>query len=131
MCSPGERETNFTGKLMPSLTTCHNTSSGTSAPANGRTTRKHTSVKGSRRNSSSSSSERLAISTGMYKPPSGASPRNTAPRSDVNGASRDVLRYLMRNSSCFVHLSALGVPDLLSYLLQKGIYIWRIFLQSA
>src|SRR5260370_37491032 len=95
MCSPGERDTSLTGKLIASLTTCHNTSSGTSAPAKGRTTRKHTSVNGSRRNSSSSSGDRRAISTGIYSPPSGASPRNIAPRSDVSGACRDVLRYLI------------------------------------
>ena len=59
---------------MASLTTCHNTSSGTSGPAKGRTTRKQTSVNGSRRNSSSSSGDRRAISTGMYKPPSGREP---------------------------------------------------------
>src|SRR5580698_410656 len=94
MCSPGESETIFTGKLIASLTTCHSTSSGTSGAANGFTTRKQTSVNGSARNSSNSSGERRAISTGIYNPPSGASPRNTAPRSDVNGASRDVLRYL-------------------------------------
>src|SRR5260370_20834966 len=94
MCRPGESETSFTGKVIASLTTCHSTSSGTSGVANGRTTRKQTSVNGSRRNSSSSSEECRAISTGMYKPPSGASPRSTAPRSEVSGALRDVLRYL-------------------------------------
>src|SRR6266849_6002953 len=94
MCSPGESETSFTGKLMASLTICQRTSSGTSGVANGRTTRKHTSVNGSRRNSSSSSGECRAISTGRYKPPSGASPRSTAPRREVSGAFRDVLRYL-------------------------------------
>src|SRR6267378_5164038 len=35
----------------------------------------------------------------MYSPPSGASPRRTAPRSDVSGASRDVLRYLKGSRS--------------------------------
>src|SRR6266403_3181491 len=35
----------------------------------------------------------------MYNPPSGASPRSTAPRSDVSGASREVLRYLKRSRS--------------------------------
>src|SRR6267142_6653114 len=35
----------------------------------------------------------------MYSPPSGASPRRTAPRSDVSGASRDVLRYLKASRS--------------------------------
>src|SRR6267143_1161511 len=94
MCSPGESETRFTGKLIASLTTCHNTSSGTSGVANGRATRKQTSVNGSRRNSSSSSGECRAISTGMYSPPSGASPRSTAPRSEVSAALREVLRYL-------------------------------------
>ena len=94
MCSPGESDTMFTGKLIASLTTCQSTSSGTSGVANGRTTRKHTSVNGSPRNSSNSSGECRAISAGMYKPPSGASPRNTAPRSEVSGAFRDVLRYL-------------------------------------
>ena len=54
-----------------------------------------------RRNSSSSSGERRAISTGMYSPPSGARPRNTAPRSDVSGACLDVLRYLTRNSPSY------------------------------
>src|SRR5260370_20532292 len=94
MCNPGERETRFTGKLIASLTTCHNTSSGTSGVANGRATRKQTSVNGRPRNSSNSSGECRAISTGMYSPPSGASPRRTAPRSDVSEARRDVLRYL-------------------------------------
>src|SRR5213594_4338037 len=94
MCSPGESETSFTGKLMASLTTCQSVSSGTSGVAKGRTTRKQTSVNGSRRNSSSSSAECRAISAGMYKPPSGASPRSTAPRREVSGALRDVLRYL-------------------------------------
>src|SRR5882762_11726592 len=94
MCSPGESETSFTGKLIASLTICHSTSSGTSGVANGRATRKHTSVNGSRRNSSSSAGECRAISTGRYSPPSGASPRSTAPRSEVSGAFRDVLRYL-------------------------------------
>src|SRR5258706_1319993 len=94
MCSPGESETSFTGKLIASLTICQSTSSGTSGVANGRTTRKHTSVKGSPRNSSNSSGECRAISAGMYNPPSGASPRSTAPRSEVSGALRDVLRYL-------------------------------------
>src|SRR5260370_22666336 len=94
MCRPGESETSFTGKLIASLTTCQSTSSGTSGVANGRTTRKHTSVNGSPRNSSSSPGECRAISTGMYRPPSGASPRSTAPRSEVSGALRDVLRYL-------------------------------------
>src|SRR6266404_4861305 len=94
MCSPGDSETIFTGKLIASLTICHNNSSGTSGVANGFTTRKQTSVNGSARNSSSSSGERRAISAGIYNPPSGASPRNTAPRSEVSGALRDVLRYL-------------------------------------
>src|SRR5258708_33131556 len=94
MCRPGESETSFTGKLIASLTTCHSTSSGTSGVANGRTTRKQTSVNGSPRNSSNSSGECRAISTGMYSPPSGASPRSTAPRSEVSGAFRDVLRYV-------------------------------------
>jgi hypothetical protein len=35
----------------------------------------------------------------MYSPPSGASPRRTAPRSDVSGASREVLRYLKGSRS--------------------------------
>src|SRR5258707_6663216 len=94
MCSPGESETRFTGKLIASLTTCHSTSSGTSGEANGRATRKQTSVNGSRRNFSSSSGECRAISTGMYSPPSGARPRRTAPRSEVSAALREVLRYL-------------------------------------
>src|SRR5258708_20621567 len=79
---------------MASLTICQRTSSGTSGVANGRATRKHTSVNGSLRNSSSSSVECRAISTGMYNPPSAASPRSTAPRSEVSGAFLDVLRYL-------------------------------------
>src|SRR5580704_10390393 len=94
MCKPGESDTSFTGKLMASATICQSTSSGTSGVAKGFTTRKQTSVNGSLRNSSSSSGDRRAISTGIYSPPSGASPRSTAPRSDVSGASRDVLRYL-------------------------------------
>src|SRR5256885_11935644 len=94
MCSPGESETSFTGKLIASLTTCQSTSSRTSGVANGRTTRKQTSVNGSLRNSSSSSGECRAISTGMYSPPSGASPRSIAPRSEVSGALPKVLRYL-------------------------------------
>src|SRR5438045_6067978 len=97
MCSPGESETSFTGKLMASLTICHNKSSGTSGVANGFTTRKQTSVNGSARNSSSSSGECRAISAGIYNPPSGASPRNTAPRSEVRGALPVVLRYLNAN----------------------------------
>src|SRR5260221_11072593 len=80
---------------MASLTICHNNSSGTSGVANGFTTRKQTSVNGSARNSSSSSGERRAISAGMYNPRSGASPRNTAPRSEVSGAFPPVLRYLI------------------------------------
>src|SRR6266403_1238443 len=99
MCSPGESDTRFTGKLIASLTTCHSTSSGTSGVANGRATRKQTSVNGSRRNSSSSSGECRAISTGMYSPPSGARPRSTAPRSEVSGALREVLRYLNESRS--------------------------------
>src|SRR5260370_14718201 len=94
MCSPGDSDSRFTGKLIASLTTCQSTSSGTSGVAKGRTTRNQTSVNGRRRNSSNSSGECRAISTGMYKPPSGASPRNTAPRREVSGAFRDVLRYL-------------------------------------
>src|SRR5882757_2869707 len=105
MCNPGDSETSFTGKLIASLTTCHNTSSGTSGDANGFTTRKQTSVNGKDRNSSNSSGERRAISTGIYKPPSGASPRKTAPRSDVSGASRDVLRYLTRVSLAAIESS--------------------------
>jgi hypothetical protein len=70
--------------------------------ANGRTTRKHTSVKGSLRNSSNSLGECRAISAGMYSPPSGASPRNTAPRSEASGAMRDVLRYLKESLSSHV-----------------------------
>src|SRR5277367_5972391 len=81
---------------MDSLTICHSTSSGSSMPANGRTTRKHTSVNGSPRKTSSSSGECRAISAGMYSPPSGASPRSTAPRSDVSGALPEVLRYLIK-----------------------------------
>src|SRR5215472_6842463 len=80
---------------MASLTICQSTSSGTSGVAKGFTTRKQTSVNGSFLNSSSSSGECRAISTGMYSPPSGASPRNTAPRNEVTGALRDVLRYLI------------------------------------
>src|SRR6267143_5028945 len=99
MCSPGESETSFTGKLIASLTTCQSTSSGTSGVAKGFATRKQTSVNGRRRNSSSSSGEWRAISTGMYSPPSGASPRRTAPRKDVSGASREVLRYLKDSRS--------------------------------
>src|SRR5713101_2052290 len=94
MCNAGESETSFTGKLIASLTICQSTSSATSGVANGRATRKQTSVNGSRRNSSSSAGECRAISTGRYSPPSGASPRSTAPRSEVSGAFRDVLRYL-------------------------------------
>src|SRR3981081_3191809 len=124
MCKAGDNDTSSTGKLIASLTTCHITSSGTSAPANGRATRKHTSVNGRRRNSSSSSVERRAISTGMYNPPSGAKPRNTAPRSDVNGASRDVLRYLTAVAKyfCFDGLETSGVFNLLAYLLQEPFY---------
>src|SRR4029077_5326235 len=129
MCNPGDTDTSSTGKLIASLTTCHITSSGTSAPANGRATRKHTSVNGSRRNSSNSSAERRAISTGMYNPPSGAKPRNTAPRSDVSGASRDVLRYLTSELShfgCDDGLRTSGVFNLLAYLLQEPFYVRRI-----
>src|SRR6267154_2654614 len=97
MCSPGDSETIFTGKLMASLTVCHSTSSGTSGVANGFTTRKQTSVNGNARNSSNSSGERRANSTGMYNPPSGASPRNTAPRNEVSAAVPPVLRYLIAN----------------------------------
>src|SRR5213075_1312479 len=79
---------------MASLTICHSTSSGTSGVAKGFTTRKQTSVNGSFLNSSSSSAECRAISAGMYSPPSGAKPRNTAPRNEVSGAFLDVLRYL-------------------------------------
>src|SRR6202035_4654591 len=104
----------------------------TSAPANGRATRKHTSVNGSRRNSSSSSRERRAISTGIYNPPSGAKPRNTAPRSDVSGASRDVLRYLISVVSvkhfCCDGLPTSGVFNLRAYLLQESFYVRQIFL---
>src|ERR1700693_2259725 len=128
MCNAGDSDTSSTGKLIASLTTCHITSSGTSAPANGRATRKHTSVNGSRRNSSSSSVERRAISTGMYKPPSGAKPRNTAPRSDVRGASRDVLRYLIAEFFCCCRLKTSGVFTLLADLLQEPFYVRRIFL---
>src|SRR6202051_3877293 len=130
MCNPGDSDTSFTGKLIASLTTCHITSSGTSVPANGRATRKHTSVNGSRRNSSSSSGERRAISTGMYNPPSGAKPRNTAPRSDVSGASREVLRYLIArvNHFYFGGLQTSGVFDLLAYLSQEPFYVRRIFI---
>ena len=99
MCKPGESDTSFMGKLIASLTICHSSSSGTSGVANGRTTRKQTSVNGSLRNSSSPSGEWRAISTGMYRPPSGASPRSTAPRSEVSGALRDVLRYLNESFS--------------------------------
>src|ERR1700682_270473 len=95
MCRRGESDTVFTVKLTDSLTTCQSTSSGTSPPANARTTQKQTSVKGSPRNSSNSSGECRAISAGMYSPPSGASPRNTAPRREVSGASFPVLRYLI------------------------------------
>src|ERR1700688_1747013 len=133
MCNPGDSDTSFTGKLIASLTTCHITSSGTSAPANGRATRKHTSVNGSRRNSSSSSGERRAISTGIYNPPSGANPRNTAPRSDVSGASRDVLRYLIpvAPGKHFYRdgLQTSGVFDLLAYLLQESFYVSGIVLR--
>src|SRR5262249_9684409 len=109
-CNPGDSETSFTGKLIASLTICHNTSSGTSGVANGLTTRKQTSVKGSERNSSSSSGERFAISAGMYNPPSGAIPRKTAPRKEVSGALFDVLRYLTPH-----HRVCLGpVPKTLS-----------------
>src|ERR1700726_184776 len=130
MCNPGDNDTSSTGKLIPPLTPCHITSSATSAPANGRATRKHTSVNGSRRNSSSSSGERRAISTGMYNPPSGAKPRNTAPRSDVSGASRDVLRYLISAMKhfCCDGLKTSGVFNLLAYLLQEPFYVRRIFL---
>src|SRR5262249_9207771 len=73
-------------------------------------TRKQTSVKGSERNSSSSSGERFAISAGMYNPPSGAIPRKTAPRKEVSGALFDVLRYLTPH-----HRVCLGpVPKTLS-----------------
>src|SRR5258708_12402216 len=99
MCSPGESDTRFTGKLIASLTTRPSTASGPSGVANGRATRKQTSVNGSRRNSSSSSGEYRAISTGMYSPPSGARPRSTAPRSVVSGALREVLWYLNESRS--------------------------------
>src|SRR6202045_1105828 len=130
MCNPDDNDPSFTGKLIASLTTCHITSSGTSAPANGRATRKHTSVNGSRRNSSSSSGERRAISTGIYNPPSGANPRNTAPRSDVSGASRDVLPYLISAATHFFcnGLQTSGVFNLLAYLLQEPFYVSRIVL---
>src|SRR5579859_538140 len=106
MCKAGEREISFTGKLMASLTTCHRISPGNSGPAKGLTTRKQTSVNGKLRNSSSSCGERRAISTGMYRPPSGARPRRTAPRNEVSGACRDVLRYLTgRRSPGFFQLS--------------------------
>src|SRR5215469_6454402 len=82
---------------MASLTICQSTSSGTSGVAKGFTTRKQTSVNGSLRNSSNSSGECRAISAGMYRPPSGAKPRSTAPRNEVSGAWRDVLRYLMKS----------------------------------
>ena len=85
---------------MASLTICHITSPGTSGVANGFTTRKHTSVNGNRRNSSSSAGEWRAISIGMYSPPSGASPRSTAPRNEVSGAFRDVLPYLKNFRPC-------------------------------
>src|ERR1700693_4955983 len=127
MCKAGDSDTSSTGKLIASLTTCHITSSGTSAPANGRATRKHTSVNGRRRNSSNSSGERRAISNGMYNPPSGAKPRNTAPRSDVSGASRDVLRYLIAELFCCDGLKTSGVCNLLAYLLQEPFYVRRIF----
>src|ERR1700730_6422730 len=133
MCNPGDNDTSFTGKLIASLTTCHITSSGTSAPANGRATRKHTSVNGSRRNSSSSSGDRRAISTGIYNPPSGANPRNTAPRSDVSGASRDVLRYLISVVSVKYFycddLPTSGGFNLPAYLLQESFYVSSIVLQ--
>src|ERR1700686_2684895 len=130
MCNPGDSDTSSTGKLIASLTTCHITSSGPSVPANGRATRKHTSVNGSRRNSSSSSGERRAISTGMYNPPSGAKPRNTAPRSDVSGASREVLRYLIAAAThfCGDGLQTSGVFNLLAYLLQEPFYVSGIVL---
>jgi hypothetical protein len=132
MCNPGDNDTSFTGKLIASLTTCHITSSGTSAPANGRATRKHTSVNGSRRNSSNSSGDRRAISTGMYNPPSGAKPRNTAARSEVSGASRDVLRYLISVASVkhFYRdeLKTSGVFNLLAYLLQESFYVCHVIL---
>src|SRR6267378_7590264 len=108
MCRPGESETRFTGKLIASLTSCQSTSSGTSGVANGLATRKQTSVNGRPRNSSSSSGECRAISTGMYRPPSGASPRSTAPRSEVSGALRDVLRYLNEFPSSRVSRLALN-----------------------
>src|ERR1700722_114810 len=133
MCSPGESETIFTGKLIASLTTCHSTSSGTSGAANGFTTRKHTSVNGSARNSSNSSGDRRAISTGIYNPPSGANPRNTAPRSDVSGASRDVLRYLISVVSVKYFycddLPTSGGFNLPAYLLQESFYVSSIVLQ--
>src|ERR1700676_302727 len=131
MCNPGDSDTSSTGKLIASLTTCHITSSGTSAPANGRAPRKTTSVNGSRRNSSSSSGVRRAISTGMYNPPSGAKPRNTAPRSDVSGASRDVLRYLIAVLNQFRcdGLLTSGGFNLLAYSLQESLYVSCIFLR--
>src|SRR5215472_18583599 len=100
MWSAGESETSFTGKLIASATICQSTSSGTSGVANGFTTRKQTSVKGRRRNSSSSSAVCRAISAGMYKPPSGARPRKTAPRKEVSGVLSAVLRYLTGNAPC-------------------------------
>src|SRR6516225_10210741 len=110
MCSPGDSETSCTGKFMASLTICHSTSSGTSGVANGLTTRKQTSVNGSARNSSSSSGERRAISAGMYSPPSGASPRSTAPRNEVSGAFPPVLRYRIRNRFPFLEATPKTPP---------------------
>jgi hypothetical protein len=66
----------------------------------------------------------------MYSPPSGAKPRNTAPRSDVSGASRDVLRYLIArvNHFYFGGLQTSGVFNLLAYLSQEPFYVRRIFI---
>jgi hypothetical protein len=61
----------------------------------------------------------------MYNPPSGAKPRNTAPRSEVRGASREVLRYLIAVATNFYWdgLPTSGVFDLLAYLLQEPFHI--------
>jgi hypothetical protein len=66
----------------------------------------------------------------MYNPPSGAKPRNTAPRNDVRGASRDVLRYLIAGSKHFYcdGLPTSGRFNLLAYLLQESIYVSSIVL---
>jgi len=106
MCRPGESETRFTGELIASLTTCQSTSSGTSGVANGRATRKQTSVNG-RREIPPVPPANARNLHGMYRPPSGASPRSTGARSEVAGFAR-LLRYLNEFRSSRVSRLALN-----------------------